>query len=125
MVNIETIIELYKTEVNRTIAESLKENGLSEEESKEILSELNERLTDYETVLDIPYAIVVLLQEMYDQNDYKEVLKKIEDKKDSKSVELSSFEKRQFTYAMLDYLECRGLLPLFVRLWGKLDDIKG
>ena len=58
------------------------------------------------------------------KNMNKEVLKKIEDRKDIKSIELSSFEKRSFTYAMLDYLECRGLLPLFVRLWGALDEVK-
>ena len=125
MVSMETIIDLYKKEVNKTIEESLLENGLSESESKEILDIMKARLTNYEATLDIPYAVVVLLQEMYDQNDYKEVLKKMEDRKGIKLVELSSFEKRQFAYAMLDYLECRGLLPLFVRLWGALDDIKG
>lgn len=119
MVDMKTIIELYKKEVNKTIETALIENGIPEEETKEIMDEMMAKLSDFEVTLDIPYAIGVLLQEIYGREDYKEVLKKLEERQGTEctAIELSRTEKRQFTHAMLDFLDHLGLLPLFIRLW--------
>ena len=135
MLDLEVIKNDYVEHVNRAVSESLIENGVSEEETEMIMMELKEELKKYNLVVDIPFAVISILQELYDSSEYENIYKEIaarheknKQKKKSKQKNeefcshLSVSEKRHFTHSILNYMEDKEILPLFIQLWSRYTE---
>lgn len=132
MNDLEKLLKDYMEKVNDSVKEILLENGISEEETESIMFEIKEELERYELVIDIPSAIVSILCQLYKTEGFEKILKEIERKQElrKKKLELENdtfiidtnlptkLDKRQFTHAMLDYLEEEKLLQLFLQIWS-------
>lgn len=132
MDNLEKLLKCYMEKVNESVKKNLLENGIPEEETESIMFEIKEELERYELVIDIPSAIVSIMCELYKTEGFGKILKEIERKQElrKKRLELENdtfiidtnlptkLDKKQFTYAILDYLEEEKLLQLFLQIWS-------
>ena len=132
MNDLEKLLKDYMEKVNDSVKEILLENGISEEETESIMTEIKEELKRYKLVIDIPSAIVSIMCELYQAEGYAKILEEIERKQESNKKKLrlenedfrididkpTKIDKMRFTYAIIDYLEGKGLLQLFLNIWS-------